>query len=283
MDAPRLTVGRMLLPIAPMLAVIVAPNLLFLDVSHRVENRLTSVTIRHADGRSVTESKRNDVNMVDLRWRLGPIVFRSSTTTERIFTMQYDCSTAGEAAGVSRLQAQSWAAVGVFPVALIAWFVIGRALQWHSSVTVTGTRFYPPLQTVLACLGILCAFVVGFALMKPWWPPGVTELVRWLRFSVAGVIPFISIVIVTPVAEELVFRSGVCRVLVERTGPIAGIVLQALLFGSLHLATPLHIAVGFTGGVVLGMVYISTRSLNASIFLHAGANCVLAIACLTIV
>jgi hypothetical protein len=118
--------------------------------------------------------------------------------------------------------------------------------------------------------------------MKPWWSTGVSELVWWVRFSVAGVIPFVSFVIVTPIAEELVFRSGVCRVLVERIGPVAGILLQALLFGSVHLATPLHVVVGFTGGLALGIVYVYTRSLKASLALHVAANCVLAAACLTI-
>lgn len=282
MDVPRLTIGRALLPIAPFVAVIIAPNLVFLDVSSHVENRPTSVTIHYADGRAVTESKPKDVKMVDLRWRLGPYALSSSTKTVSVFKIETGCSALGEAASVSLLRARSWVAVCVFLIALIVSILIGRVSHWHSRATVPNCQFYPPLQTVGACMGILCAFVIGFVLMKPWWPPGVSELVRWLRFSVTGVIPLISFVIVTPVAEELVFRSGVCRLLVERIGPVAGFFLQALLFGSVHLATPLHIAVGFTGGIVLGMVYIYSRSLNASIFLHAGANCVLAVACLTI-
>jgi membrane protease YdiL (CAAX protease family) len=100
------------------------------------------------------------------------------------------------------------------------------------------------------------------------WPRFALAFVRdCSKFSifsnVNGLIPFISSVIIFPVAEELVFRSGVCRLLVERIGPVAGIFLQALLFGSVHLATPLHMAVGFIGGIVLGMVYIYSRS-NAS-------------------
>lgn len=216
--------------------------------------------------------------MVDLRWRLGPYALSSSTAPASNFFIQTRCNTLEEAASVSLLRTRSCVAVCIFPIALIAWFAIARVLRWHSCATVPSSRFYPPLQTVIACMGVLCAFVVGFALMKPLWPLGV----RWLQFSVTGVIPLISIVIVTPVVEELIFRSGACRLLVERIGPVAGIFLQALLFGSLHLATPLHIAVGFTGGIVLGMIYIYTRSLTASIFLHAGANCVLAVACLTI-
>ena len=285
MDAPRLTIGRLLLPIAPFIAVIIAPNFVFLDASIDVEKRPRPVTHYYSDGRVVTESKWDDTNMVNLRWKLGSYVLSSSTTTAMSIANQTNSSTLEEleeAVSVSLIRARSWIAVCVFPIALIAWIVIGRVSHWYSCATVPSPRFFPPLQTVGACLGVLCVFVVGFALMKPLCPPGVSELVRWFRFSVNGLIPFISFVIVFPVAEELVFRSGVCRLLVERIGPVAGIFLQALLFGSVHLATPLHMAVGFIGGIVLGMVYIYSRSLNASIFLHAGANGVLAVACLTI-
>jgi membrane protease YdiL (CAAX protease family) len=266
MDEPRLTIGRLLLPIAPFIVVIIAPNLVFLDASIDVEKRSGPVTHNYSDGRVVTESKWEDTNMVNLRWRFGPQVLSSSTTTVRSFADQTNSSTLeelNEAVSVSLVLARSWVAVCVFPIALIAWNVFGRVSHWHSCATVPSSRFFPPLYTVGACLGVLCVFVVGFALMKPLWPAGVSELVRWFGFNVNGLIPFISSVIICPVAEELVFRSGVCRLLVERIGPVAGIFLQALLFGSVHLATPLHMAVGFIGGIVLGMVYIYSRS-NAS-------------------
>jgi len=92
----------------------------------------------------------------------------------------------------------------------------------------------------------------------------------------------IHMVIVSPVAEELVFRSFLCRTLVEKIGPAAGISLQALIFSSLHLTSPTHAAVAFAGGAILGMVYIYTHSLGASIFLHASSNALLAGACLVI-
>jgi len=247
-----------------------------------MENRPSTVTFRSADGHSVTEVKRKDIELVDLRWRLGPYAFSTSTKTVSIFKIETLCNTLRQAASVSLLRARSLVAVCVFPIALVVSILIGRVLGWHSRTTVPSSGFYPPVQTVGACLGILAVIIVGFILMKAWWPPGVSELVWWLRLRSGGVISFLSIAIVTPVAEEVVFRSGVCRILVERIGMAPGICIQALVFGSVHLATPLHVAVGFTGGVVLGMVYVYCRSFNASMILHAGANCLLATACLTI-
>lgn len=68
------------------------------------------------------------------------------------------------------------------------------------------------------------------------------------------------------------FSSGVCRILVQRLGSFAGFIIQALLFGSVHLASPLHAMVGYFGGIVLGMVSVYCRSLKVSIVLYAGAN-----------
>ncbi|MEM9643953.1 MAG: type II CAAX endopeptidase family protein [Planctomycetota bacterium] len=279
MDAQRTTIGRSLLLVTPFVAVIVVPQLIFLNVSTRVESRPTTVTIRYADGRTAIERKQNDIGMVDLRWRLGQYVLFSSTTTASIFAIQTGSSTLGEGAGVALMRARSWGAVVVFPIALLLSWLIRPMAQSSSAESFQAPPFHPTFRIVGACMGLFCLFAIGFVFLEPLWPADVSELVRWYRFRVTGFIPLVSCVLVTPVAEELIFRAGVCRVLVERIGPVAGILLQAVVFASVHLATPLHAAVGFAGGVVLGMVYVRCRSLAASVFLHAGANGVLAVAC----
>ena len=64
MDEPRLTIGRLLLLIAPFIAVIIAPNLVSLDASIHVEKRPRTVIHYYSDGRVVTESNWEDTNMV---------------------------------------------------------------------------------------------------------------------------------------------------------------------------------------------------------------------------
>ena len=266
----RLTIGQMLLPVFPFVLVFIAQSLVFLDASSRDEIVKTS-----SNSSTVTA-------MVDFQWRFGPYLVSSSTTTLKSLIEQLKPNSTEEffeQLNASIDQARLRVVVCVFPFALIAWIVIGRVSQWHSRVTVRGTRFFPPVLTVVACMGILFALVVGFALLKSWWPPAVVELVRHFRVR-AGAITVIHMVIVAPVAEELVFRSFLCRILVERIGPVAGIFLQALIFGSLHLISPAHAAVAFAGGIVLGVVYVYTRSLGASIFLHASSNALLLGACI---
>ena len=282
MDAPRLTFWQILLPIVPFVAVIILPNLIFLDVKGFIENRPTRVTYQSADGQTLTESKRKNIQMVYLHWRLGPCALSTSTRTLSIFKIETGCSDPRLAVSLSLLRVRSQVTVALFVIAVLSSILIGRVSHWHSQVAVPNCRFYSPWRTVTTCLGILCLLTIGFAVMKPWWPAGVSELVGWLKFNVSEVLPFLSIVIIAPVSEELVFRSGLYRLLVEGTGPIAGVLVQALMFGSLHLATPLHAVVGFIGGVVLGLVYVYCRSLKASMVLHAGANGILAAASLIV-
>ena len=267
--APRLTIGQLLLPVVPFVIVLAAQSFVFLD--HHMQDESESVT-----------------PTIEFQLRFGPCLLSSSTATIHSLVEQTQASTVEEIyAGLFKRmsikldRARSLFAVCLFPIALAAWVVIGRSLQWHSRVIVPSSRVYAPFKTVGACMGILCTLVISVALMKAFWPPSVSELVRHFGLR-AGAITLIHMVIVAPVAEELVFRSFLCRTLVERIGPVAGIFLQALIFGSFHLVSPAHAAVAFTGGIILGTVYVYTRSLGAAIFLHAASNALLVGTCLAI-
>jgi membrane protease YdiL (CAAX protease family) len=77
--------------------------------------------------------------------------------------------------------------------------------------------------------------------------------------------------------EELVARGVVLRNLENTLGSFAAIALSALLFASLHIgnpgATPLSItALGIEGGVMLGAVYVATRSLWWTAGIHTAWN-----------
>ena len=271
MDASHLTAARTLVPVAPFVFLMVAPNLLFLDAATRMESR--RVTIRNAAGQMVADSFRSEIGIVDLRWRLGPYPISTSSTPAALLT---------GAPGILLSQTRSSIAVCLFPFVSIITFFICRAARWHPRPAPELSRSFRPLRTVAAHLGLLCLLIVAFILFRPLWPPTVMELIRWFRANATGVSSLTCLAIVVPVTEEFVFRAGLCRILVKQLGLTGGIVLQALLFGLVHLATPLHVVVGIIGGIVLGMVYIFTRSLTATILLHAGANLALAVACLTV-
>jgi membrane protease YdiL (CAAX protease family) len=79
------------------------------------------------------------------------------------------------------------------------------------------------------------------------------------------------------ILEELLVRGIILRLLCERFGDIAALVISALLFGALHLANPhssLLIAAGLAAqaGVLLGAAYLLTRHLWLPIGLHFAWN-----------
>lgn len=81
---------------------------------------------------------------------------------------------------------------------------------------------------------------------------------------------YIALGIMAPLAEEVVFRGGVLRVLLNATGSKnhwIAIILSALVFGFIHfnLAQGIH---AFLLGLVLGWMYYRTKSILPGLMLH---------------
>ena len=81
---------------------------------------------------------------------------------------------------------------------------------------------------------------------------------------------YLVIGILVPVAEEVVFRGGILRVLLalfSRNMHWIAIVISALIFGAVHmnLAQGIH---AFVIGLLLGWMYYRTRSIFPGIVLH---------------
>ena len=91
------------------------------------------------------------------------------------------------------------------------------------------------------------------------------------------------VVLVAPLAEELLFRGALLRCLLRRTTPAWSIFLSALIFALVHpLASPtIGSVMAVPALLVLGLVSataaVRTGNLSASILLHAGFNLLTAI------
>lgn len=81
----------------------------------------------------------------------------------------------------------------------------------------------------------------------------------------------VSIIVVAPVVEEVLFRGIVQKELGEGFGALIAIVLQGLLFGVAHgfLVQSIFTAVF---GILLGVLYHKTRNLTTSIMAHMFFN-----------
>lgn len=131
-------------------------------------------------------------------------------------------------------------------------------------------------------LGVGIAFVAGVVL----WP--VTELadldgsaqevVRQFEHANGVEIPLfaIAVVLIAPVAEEVLFRGALLRGLLRRTSPGWAVFGSALSFALVHVLldpdTYYYLPAFLALGLVCGWRAVSTRTLSQSIFLHVGFN-----------
>lgn len=85
------------------------------------------------------------------------------------------------------------------------------------------------------------------------------------------IITFISLCIVAPFTEELIFRGFVQSVLVEKSGLLKGLVIASLLFAVIHFNLWVFPGV-FIAGLLLGYFFIRTQSLWSVAVIHAANN-----------
>ncbi len=86
-----------------------------------------------------------------------------------------------------------------------------------------------------------------------------------------GVFSFMTIVIVAPVMEELIFRGIILEGLLQRYSPLKSILLSSILFGIVHL-NPWQFISAIIVGSFSGWVYYRTRKLSLSILIHLANN-----------
>ena len=80
-----------------------------------------------------------------------------------------------------------------------------------------------------------------------------------------------STVVAAPILEEVLFRGVIFESCRERLGTGGAVLLSALLFGLIH-GIPVQIVNAFVVGLILGYIYLRTRSLMSVIVLHAINN-----------
>ena len=107
-------------------------------------------------------------------------------------------------------------------------------------------------------------------------------------FATSSLLALIDLVVVAPVAEELLFRKLMLGRFIKSGFPHWGIVLTSLLFAFMHEPFPaqeqtlvgwlLLFTYYFLMGILFGGVYVKTGRLSAAIAAHATNN--LAVVCL---
>lgn len=184
----------------------------------------------------------------------------------------------GEAMAAAAQQPINYALVPAAAVALI--FIIAFPNRHQEGWPLEALHVRPLLGSIVALCFIAGAFMqlplaeIG-NLVQEIWPTSFDELARRHRFINpktwwGGVSALLALVLVAPVAEELLFRGWLLQDLKVRYGATPALLWSSLLFGLVHFPSGMLYAT--LGGLVLGVVALRTKSTLGSIAMHAGVN-----------
>ena len=131
----------------------------------------------------------------------------------------------------------------------------------------------PLAGIALSVAGVLLADALYEALSRGQPPPPQTSvrLLSGVRDPGLRALALLVVGIVAPIAEEILFRGVVFRILWRRLNLTGGVVLSAVLFSAAHLdpAHALHLA---AIGMVLAWIVSRSGSLYPGMILHALIN-----------
>lgn len=126
-------------------------------------------------------------------------------------------------------------------------------------------------------LSLAAALFLEFFLRRPTPTQEVVGLAAEAVSAVDWVLVVLGVVILAPLAEEVVFRGIILRALEERRGRRPAVYLSAAGFAVIHLLDPNAIVAVpflFVLGIVLGNQVIRTGRLGRAVMIHAGFNLV---------
>ncbi len=81
----------------------------------------------------------------------------------------------------------------------------------------------------------------------------------------------ISLTLLVPVAEELIFRGIILQEFLSTMKPAAAVILTGAFFAVVHIQ-PIQVGYAFLCGVVISAVYVLSRSIFLTILLHGVYN-----------
>lgn len=162
-------------------------------------------------------------------------------------------------------------------IGAIAWAVRRTGLPWRRALGLRPLPFVMLAPLALVLVGSVTVFSEMYVIVQRLVPipPEFEALLRdLLRIGDRTdlVLTVIVAVILAPIFEEALFRGVVLHGLARRRGPRSATLWTAAFFAFFHFYNPWQIVPTFFLGLVLAWVVLVTRTLWASIVLHAAFN-----------
>ena len=162
--------------------------------------------------------------------------------------------------------------ITVMTIAYIYFMITGVFVCWKALkvMEIPATFKASKMSVGWVLMALVAAFSGAFAgdlLVEITNMPNFIEdtMMEQLSYSFWGIL---TVAIVGPIAEELVFREGVCGYLARNGAkPWKAIWVSAVLFGIIHM-NPAQVVVAMIIGIILGVIYIKTGNVVLTSIIH---------------
>jgi membrane protease YdiL (CAAX protease family) len=165
---------------------------------------------------------------------------------------------------------------------VVKYFVIIILLRWYSEKPEEVPLEQPHKQSIniknFICVTlIIIAFRTIFDNSLFYWvnkipmPDFIVQAFE--EMAISPILMILSVLIIAPIYEEVIFRGIILKGMVRKMNPTLAIVISSLFFAILHLNIPQGIN-AFLLALVIGSIYLNTRSIYLSIFAHFVNNSV---------
>lgn len=162
--------------------------------------------------------------------------------------------------------------ITVMTIAYIYFMITGVLVCWKALkvMEIPATFKVSKMSVGWVLMALVAAFSGAFAgdlLVEITNMPNFIEdtMMEQLSYSFWGIL---TVAIVGPIAEELVFREGVCGYLARNGAkPWKAIWVSAVLFGIIHM-NPAQVVVAMIIGIILGVIYIKTGNVVLTSIIH---------------
>ena len=163
-----------------------------------------------------------------------------------------------------------------YPVMFVPLLVFASAASRRNALTEAGVALdsnnFGKLHwwgaALLVCVATLAAAFAADALnlIMPQMPQWLETLLQSMLQGPLWV-TLLSVSVFAPIFEEWLCRGLVLRGLLQKTNPVAAILISALFFAVIHL-NPWQAVPAFILGVLFGIVYYKTGSLKLTMLMH---------------
>lgn len=158
----------------------------------------------------------------------------------------------------------------LFPFFMLAVYLAPKLFKNYEGATFPNFPYKALLPYIIALALIWVANIIIAVYFPHFLVKFPLEPKTLLEFTLL----FIIVLVLAPLAEELLFRDFLYKIFGQMGGKWASLIIPSLLFALMHGLSPVKLALTFAAGMTLGLARHNLNSLKASWDLHILNNAV---------